>query len=130
MTERSKFPPGGNAGVPVRVRHLNPERILDGDPIKAEFCGAVYEFGFAAATPWRIYGPYWGNFATVPQVRLGEEPYQQHIPAGCFRNRSTAIRNYHLNMRPGSIFRDRTKPDSRPGPSNRRRTAGSMRLTT
>ena len=96
-----EIPAGGNAGVPVRVRHLNPERILDGDPIKAEFCGAVYEFGFAAATPWRIYGPYWGNFATVPQVRLGEEPYQQHIPAGCFRNRSTAIRNYHLNMRAG-----------------------------
>ena len=96
-----EIPAGGNAGVPVRVRHLNPERILDGDPIKAEFCGAVYEFGFAAATPWRIYGPYWGNFATVPQVRLGEEPYQQHIPAGCFQNRSTAIRNYHLNMRAG-----------------------------
>ena len=92
---------GGSAGIPVRVRHLEPHRILDGDLIRAEFGGTVFQFGFAAAVPWQVYGPFWGNFATVPQVKLGEESYLRHIPQGGFNNICTAIRNYHLNMRAG-----------------------------
>jgi len=89
------------AAVPVRVRHLDSRRITDEISVEAEFAGAPYRFGFAAATPWQAYGPYWGNFSTVPQVDLANGHYQDHISRHGFNNRGTAIRNYHLNMRAG-----------------------------
>ncbi len=94
-----RIPAGKDLAVPVRVRHLDPERIVDGELIEAEFLGNRYLFGFAGATPWQVYGPYWGNYGTVPQVELETEPYHHHVPLGGFPNRSSAIRNYHLNMR-------------------------------
>jgi len=92
---------GTCASIPIRVCHLDKTRILDGELINAEFLGCTYDFGFAAATPWQVYGPYWANVVTVPQVDLCGEHYQDFISSAGFLNRSTAIRNYHLNMRAG-----------------------------
>ena len=95
------IPAGGSARIPIRVRHLHPDRITDALTVEAEFRGTRYVFGFAAATPWRAYGPYWGNFSTVPQVDLEGGRYQDFVSTHGFPNHSTAIRNYHLNMRAG-----------------------------
>lgn len=95
------IPASGSARIPIRVRHLRPDRITDALTVEAEFRGTRYAFGFAAATPWRAYGPYWGNFSTVPQVDLEGGRYQDFVSTHGFPNRSTAIRNYHLNMRAG-----------------------------
>ncbi len=95
------IPAGSSAKIRLAVRHRNPKRILDGNPIEAEFAGARYSFGFAAATPWLVYGPYWGNFTTVPQIDLATGRYQEYISRHGFPNHFSAIRNYHLNMRAG-----------------------------
>jgi len=111
------IPAGGSLRVPIRVRHRHPDRITDALTVEAEFCGTRYRFGFAAATPWRVYGPYWGNFATVPQVDLetGRTPENINLnmfdlPAGRHRAMFKLARqgeqvklsiHYKTSFRPG-----------------------------
>ena len=93
--------PHGSQDIYVTVRHQTPQSIADTQLIHVEFAMETYDFGFAAAVPWKVYGPYWENFTTIPQFEFDGKGYSRFIQAGDFPNRFTAIRNYHLNLRAG-----------------------------
>ncbi len=95
------IPAGGVGTVAVSVRHPDPTRIADTNLIHVELDGSEWDFGFAAAVPYRVYGPCLDNFDNIPQVDLFGAHYSSYLPQGEFPNRSTAIRNYHLNLRAG-----------------------------
>ena len=87
--------------VNVIVRHQTPQAIADKQLINVKFADCEYTFGFAAAVPWKVYGPYWENFYTIPQAGLNDGHYSRFIQPGKFPNMSSAVRNYHLNLRAG-----------------------------
>ncbi|MBS1372014.1 MAG: ADP-ribosylglycohydrolase family protein [Lentisphaeria bacterium] len=95
------IPAGGSVAVAVTVRHTDSAEISDANLVHAELAGTAYDFGFAAAVPFRVYGPLADNFDNVPQVDLFGPHYDKFLPQGDFPNRSTAVRNYHLNSRAG-----------------------------
>ncbi len=95
------IPAGCVAVVVVAVCHGNPAAVADTNLVRMELGGEKYEFGFAAAVPYRVYGPCFGNFDEIGQVDLFGVHYDYFLPQGEFINRATAIRNYHLNSHAG-----------------------------
>lgn len=49
------------------------------------------EFGLCRGTEYRVYGPYWENNVTIPQLRNDESYYK-------YLGDEDEIREYHLNM--------------------------------
>lgn len=90
---------GSCVAIPLTAVHLNNSAIDDTQLVAVSFAGCNYSFGFAAAVPWKVYGPYWENFFTVPQENLIGYHYSKTISKGEFPNRFSAIRAYHLNAR-------------------------------
>lgn len=60
--------------------------------------------GLVAKTPYRVYGPFWENIATVPDLKPGEH-YGSFIPGGNGpEDYLDNLRTYHLNTR---VFLDK-----------------------
>ena len=98
---RVDIPARGSFTVKVLCRHSDSTKIKDDLKIHAVLNGISYQWGFAAAVPWQVYGPFFDNFSNVPQVDLCGKHYSCFLEKGDFINDFTALRNYHLNSRAG-----------------------------
>lgn len=57
------------------------------------------EFGIAAKYQWKIYGPYWKNVVSVPDLKDGES-YWDYFRYDTNEKLFDAIRHYHMNSLP------------------------------
>lgn len=83
----------------VRVRE-NVERLpmKNGIELTAETESGTesYRFGLVGKYRWRLYGPFWKNNVTVPDLMPGES-YWRYFPASSLDEQMDAIRFYHTN---------------------------------
>lgn len=70
--------------------------------IKGEvFCKGVRigRFGLSVRRQWKVYGPYWKNEVTIPQLNVGEK-YGKYITGTGREERTDNIRRFHLSCIP------------------------------
>lgn len=77
----------------------NCREISDRNLVHAEFKGetaVTYDFGFAGAVAWHVYGPYWKNAFHVEKLTK-DESYMDQFPGNTKEEKINLIRDYHLN---------------------------------
>lgn len=86
--------------VPIMIRKENKEEELEyrnNDTevftvfVEARDTKIEIKFGFSCGIAYQVYGPYWENVVTIPQLECNESYYK-------YLGNIDEIRQYHLNM--------------------------------
>ncbi|GGD88936.1 ADP-ribosylglycohydrolase family protein [Paenibacillus nasutitermitis] len=93
------IPAGQSARIGLRLCIPDTvEQMCEKNILRAEFAGASLEFGLNGAQVWKVFGPFWENYAEVPRTELGEF-YYSHIKGETPDRTADLVRQYHLNTK-------------------------------